>query len=483
MLQAIARTFLAIEVGKRRLSRNESGSIATFMVVVPVIAGMVALGVETGQFYRVKRQMQGAADAAAISGSIDKLAGKTSAVIATEAKYEAQRNGFTDGTGGVVVTVNSPPTSGSNAGTTGAVEVIITKTQRFSIGGVLYSWLGIADSGFTMKARSVAAQGSYSSTTTSYEACLVALTTAAEQGVSLTSFNNFNSDCTIASNSTATGSGSNASITMSSFNNATLNSVWTRGSFSASSYNHIYYTNPSAPLTNRTTSVSDPYAGLAAPSPGTCTYTNFTPPSGNNITINPGTYCGGLSLTNKSNVYFTPGTYYIANGDLYISSDNNISCPTCTSGAGTTFVITQTTGNNSDIGGVRITSDNNVTLTAPSSTVAAASPATYPFGGVLFYQDRNVATGTMTSTSKIFTISSLNNATLSGAIYFPNNRIDIASVNNFGGNSTNGCTVWIGRYIKFSSFNNNYKAGCASLGTTPAGVTTTTTTNIAKVVE
>ena len=78
----------------------------------------------------------------------------------------------------------------------------------------------------------------------------------------------------------------------------------------------------------------------------------------------------------------------------------------------------------------------------------------------------------MTSTTKIFTVASLNNATLSGAVYFPQNRIDISSINNIGGN----CTIWIGRYIKFASYNNNYKSGCATYGTTPAGVSTTTTT-------
>jgi hypothetical protein len=86
-----------------------------------------------------------------------------------------------------------------------------------------------------------------------------------------------------------------------------------------------------------------------------------------------------------------------------------------------------------------------------------------------------VPNGTMSSTSKIFTISSLNTVTLTGAIYFPNNRIDISSINN-SGSTTNGCTVWIGRYIKFSSYNNNYVNGCAAIGVTPPGVITTTTT-------
>jgi hypothetical protein len=189
------------------------------------------------------------------------------------------------------------------------------------------------------------------------------------------------------------------------------------------------------------------------------------------LTVSPGTYCGGMTISSISNVYFTPGIYYVANGDLYITSVNNVTCPTCTTNNGVSIVLTQTTGNNSDIGGVRISSDNNISLNAPSAS--QTSPPLY--AGVLFYQDRRATTGTMSSTSKIFTISSLNTVTLTGAIYFPSNRIDISSINN-SGSSTNGCTVWIGRYIKFSSYNNNYVAGCAAIGVTPPGITTTTTT-------
>jgi selenophosphate synthase len=65
---------------------------------------------------------------------------------------------------------------------------------------------------------------------------------------------------------------------------------------------------------------------------------------------------------------------------------------------------------------------------------------------------------------------------LSGAVYFPQNRIDISTINNIGGSPTTGCTIWIGRYIKFSSYNNNYKGGCEIYHTKPAGITTTTTT-------
>jgi Flp pilus assembly protein TadG len=459
MMRRASRAFRSVRLLLWRLRRDEHGSVMAFLVVVPVLVGTVAIGVETGQLYRTKRQMQGAADAAALAGSVDRLAGKNTATITATAQYEAQRNGLQNGVNGVVVAVNAPPTSGSNTSTTGAVEVIVTKSQSFSLGAVFSKWLGASSDSFTMRARSVAAQGS--SPTGSAEGCMVALTTAAEQGVSFTSFNNFNSDCTIVSNGTATGANSSASVYMGSFNNATVRSVWTRGSF----YETNNFTATIPPKTEQTSTVADPYASLPTPSVGACSYNNFSASSVSSATLVPGTYCGGLTVSSVSNVYFTPGIYYVANGDLYVTSVSNISCPTCTSDNGVAIVLTQTTGNNADIGGVRITSDNNITLNAGKTNTGA-------YTGVLFYQDRRATVGTMTSTAKIFTISTLNTVTLNGAIYFPNNRIDISNVHN-AGSGANGCTIWIGRYIKFSSYNNNYMGGCATYGTTPAMVPTT----------
>jgi hypothetical protein len=434
--------------------------------------------VETGELYRVKHQMQGAADDAALAYAYDVIKGKATSAASSDALYEAQRNGFTNGTNAVTVTVNTPPTQGSNISTPNAVEVVVTKTQSLSFASLLNK----SSSGYALTARSVAipvttttmttttttTDTTTTTTSTSSVGCMVALTPNNEQGISLSSFNNYTGDCALISNAAATGTAADtASIGISSFNNFTLSGdgmIWSRGSLFAGSYNHF---TPNATKTNQTSTIVDPYSGLGAPSPGTCTYTNYVEPSGNNLTLLPGTYCGGLSVTNKSNVYFTAGTYYVSNGDLIIRSDNNVSCSNCTNGAGTTFVLTQTTGNNTDIGGVSITSENNVTLNAPNSGI---------YQGVLFYQDSRVAKGTMASTSKIFTLSSLNNATLSGAVYFPNNVINISSINNIGGTASTGCTIWVGRYVKFSSYNNNFKGGCSTYGTTPVGIQTTTTT-------
>lgn len=477
MMRIASRAARSARSAWDRLRRDESGSVITILATLPVLAGAVAVGVETGELYRVKRQMQVSADAASLSASVDLMNGKTMTQATATGQYEAQRNGFSNGVNGVTVTV-AAPTSGSYAGTTNAVQVTIQKSMGFSLGSAL---LNGSLSNFTISASAVGAPGSTTVTNTttttasSGEGCMIALTPNNEQGISINNFNNFSSDCTVMSNGTATGTGGSASIWIGGKNNGSFNasmySVWTRGSFDYAQPSSVTLT--VAARTNQTGTVYDSYANLPTPSPGACNYTNYASPGGN-VTLYPGTYCGGLNVTNSTNVYFKPGTYYIANGDLVIQSDNNVSCPDCvvnSSGTttGTTFVLTQTSGNNSDIGGVNISSMNNVTLNAPYS-------GTYP--GILFYQDRRVTAGTMTSSSKIFTVASLNNATLSGAIYFPQNRIDISSINNFGsGGASTACTVWVGRYLKFSSFNNNYKGGCKTYYNTDVpGVTTTSTT-------
>src|SRR6266851_1560483 len=302
MMRGALRIVRSARATWQRLGRNRSGSVVSFLVVIPVLMGAAAVGIETGQLYRTKRQMQGAADAAALAGSVDRTAGKSLTTITSTARYEAQRNGFQNGVGSIAVTVNAPPTSGPNIATAGAVEVIITKPQSFSLGAVLTSWLGGTSGSFTMSTRSVAAQKS----SPSAEGCMVALTNANEQGVSFTSFTHFNADCTIISNGSSTATGSTASIYLASFTSASLKTIWTRGRFVADVPGNVSLTN--AAQENQTTVAVDPYASLPTPAPGACPATPpYTPPSTGDASPTPGVYCGGLTLTNRTNVNFSPG--------------------------------------------------------------------------------------------------------------------------------------------------------------------------------
>jgi Flp pilus assembly protein TadG len=485
MMQIALRRLRGVRSRWHQFYRDEKGSIVGFVAMLPILIGVAAIGIETGQLYRVKRQMQGAADAAALAAAIDKAAGKSSDVVLATARYEAFRNGFTDGENNVTVTA-AAPTSGSHMSMSGAIKVEITKQVKFSIGAFFVNRAGGTNNPFNIRSTAVAAIGSYSSSSGGADGCLIALTRNPELGISFTGFSSFTSDCTVATNASATGSGSAASINMSGFSRATVKQLWARGTITATG--SVTYTDPDGgPAPSQTTYIGDPYAAIGPvnlPPTTHCDETNYV--RGNTFTVTVSidptigykVFCGGLTVRSASIVNFSPGIYYIAGGDLYLSSVSTVSCPTCTADNGITFVLTQlgidTTDNG--IGGVMITSDSTISFNAGKTNNGR-------FNGILFYQDPRATVGTMTSTSKIFTVSSLSNATLSGAIYFPNNRIDISSISNFGGTPSTGCTVWLGRYLKFQSFSRTYKAGCDNYGTIPPTVTITRTVSKARVFE
>ncbi len=153
--------------------------------------------------------------------------------------------------------------------------------------------------------------------------------------------------------------------------------------------------------------VSDPFAGLADPTPGPCDYNSHN----GSGTLSPGVYCGGLSASG-SDLTFEPGTYYIVDGNLNISSINNVTCNCAASGSGVTFVLTGTTP--ADIGTSNFSSINNVSLRSPSD-------AAYDYPGMLIYVDRDSPYATSQ-------FSSIDNVTLNGTIYAPSQKVNFSSI-------------------------------------------------------
>src|SRR5260370_7144355 len=110
MVRGASYIFQSARATWRRLGRDRSGSVISFLVVIPVLMGAAAVGIETGQLYRTKRQMQGAADAAALAGSVDRTAGKTTPTIPSPPPYEAQPNRLPNPPASTALTVNAHPT-------------------------------------------------------------------------------------------------------------------------------------------------------------------------------------------------------------------------------------------------------------------------------------------------------------------------------------------------------------------------------------
>src|ERR1700722_19670100 len=96
-----------------RIRKDESGqAIVLVAVSMAALIGFLALAVDVGGLFRDKRNLQIAADGAAMAAALDYLyyGSTTSAQAAGQAAATA--NGVTNGTGGAVVTVNGPPLNG-----------------------------------------------------------------------------------------------------------------------------------------------------------------------------------------------------------------------------------------------------------------------------------------------------------------------------------------------------------------------------------
>ncbi len=111
-----------------RSSKACRGSVLlTTVLLLPLFLGILGLAVDLGYCFYVRRQMYRAADAAAIGGTDELRLGDQAGVVAA-GKNDAAANGFTDGANGVVVTINSPPSTASYTKDSTAVEAVISQS-------------------------------------------------------------------------------------------------------------------------------------------------------------------------------------------------------------------------------------------------------------------------------------------------------------------------------------------------------------------
>jgi hypothetical protein len=184
---------------------------------------------------------------------------------------------------------------------------------------------------------------------------------------------------------------------------------------------------------------SDPYASASYPSFSGCDHHNFS--SKATETIDPGVYCGGMSLNAGANVTLNPGTYYLDQGSLSINGGATLS------GTGVTIVFTSSSGSN--YATASINGGATINLTAPTTGATA---------GIVFFGDRNMPVGSS------FKFEGGTSQVLGGALYLPKGAVGFA-----GGSGTgNACTQLIADTITFTG-NSNFAVNCAGYGTKPLG--------------
>ena len=127
------------------ISESSKGFVAITMAFsLLALCAFVGLAVDLGYFRYIKRDMQNAADAAAIGAAMAIANSESGEALG---RADSARNGYTHGADGIVVSVNNPPAGGSFAGNNGYVQAVITQPQpTFFMGVVSFNSVDIAAS-------------------------------------------------------------------------------------------------------------------------------------------------------------------------------------------------------------------------------------------------------------------------------------------------------------------------------------------------
>ena len=161
----------------------------------------------------------------------------------------------------------------------------------------------------------------------------------------------------------------------------------------------------------------DPFSSMTVSS-GACTFNNFR--GSKTVTLTPGVYCGGITLTGGAQVEVTPGIYVIRDGRFVMSGGGTMH------GDGVTFVIEGASTVNLSGGG-------NYWLRAPK---------TGPTASFIFFQKANASPG------QTAVMSGGGDLYYEGIIYFPTQNVRVSG----GGSTTTTSpfTAYIGNTFNYS---------------------------------
>lgn len=387
----------------RRLARSDDGATTIYIALtLMVFVGSAGLAVDVASWYRMKRMMQTAVDAAAYAGALDLARQGLAATpdvssILAAANDAAGRNGTT-----VSVTINHPPASGPHAGDLQSVEVVVSEPAPMFFAGAFLTTPP------RVSARAVAKA-------VVADACVYALNPVEEGALTITGATTVDLTCGVVVNS----ADDDAALDQDGSSCLSATAITIAGGYEGSCIT------PEPEVFSP--QYGDPLLALEAPAAGGCDHTDAKATGGNPNKdfdgdgdgvneFSPGVYCGGIDLAGGV-VVFAPGLYVVDGGEFRVTGSATVS-NTENAAGGVTFYLT---GSGSDYATVRIASGADVTLT-PTRVGTYAD--------VLFFQDPAAPAG---NTNKFTGGASMD---LEGALYFPSAALEFA-----GGSSTAGSTL------------------------------------------
>ncbi|MGE5201077.1 MAG: pilus assembly protein TadG-related protein [Acidobacteriota bacterium] len=417
----------------RQLIEDRRGAtlIMVGLTIVPMI-GIAGLATEVGMWYFTRRSMQDTADSSAYSAAVARFHGVSKDIYTAEARSVAGKFGYVNGTGGVTVTVNNPPTLGNYKTDSNAIEVIISEPQTAAVSGLFLA------SAPTITARAVALAG------TPGNGCVLALDGASVDDI----FNNGNVNIQLKGCDIYDNSPNASALTVVGTASISANGAYIVGNYTTSGGGQFTTTPVSSggdgTNVNWSSPIADPYAGYLSSftSPSNCDYNNQRYQGHANVATSSFTsgqvFCGGINITGNSAVNFPAGVFYINGGSLSVAGGSTLNAT-----AGTTFVLT----------------GNASVSFAGGANINVVGSASGPFPGTAFAADTP-------STAGNSSFQGGDTMNITGAVYFPHNSITWA-----GGSNVNGtpCVQLIAQTIDFKG-NATFGTNCAGYGFPTAGI-------------
>lgn len=408
----------------KQLSNDRRGNaIVLTAAALPLLIGSAGLATDTIQWTVWKRQIQRAADGAALAGVRGLVAGQTPVASCAPNSSVGRdleiNNHVLLGNDNTSCTAENSPSNGPWSGDPNAVRVTLSVQRQLGFSSMFLSTPPTITAQATA---TVVATGEY---------CVISLEETNATGLTYQGNATVDMGCGMATNSrgtsavSATGSAVVTATPIAAVGGIPDSSVFAEGTVIQP------YSSPQ----------NDPFADIDPPTDfpaGNCP--NFR--VGSNETksalienvdykaMTGGYYCMG-DMTLNGNVVLAPGVYVLDGGSLSIGSQANVTCTGCT------FVFTSRTAetNPQSIGGIK-----NIN---GGATIAMTAPLTGTYAGILMYQDRRAPIQSGNQSNQINGNSS---STYEGAFYFPSQRI------LFNGTSgmTTACVQVVGRQVAFS---------------------------------
>jgi Flp pilus assembly protein TadG len=434
--------------------QKETGqSLLIVALGLTVLIGALGLGVDMGFYRYEKRQLQTAADSAALAGA--QAYGKGTAYVNPAANQALNSNGY-GSSSGTAIAINNPPTCTTSApcnlpaadpnnGLPNFVEVVLTKNEPTFFSKIF----GVTSVPLTARAEAEANQN-----------CIYTLNQSGT-GIAI-GFAFVTTDCGVVDES----SGNSAMTCTIGFLNAP--SIEIVGKFSSllcfnlapprtgitlpsKPYDPMFYLQSSEPVVTPCGATLGGNVWAGAPGPGALTINAANSPA----TLESGVYCGGISLQAGANVTFgNPGSPGSPTTIVMTGAANGLNFGPATN------VTTQSGG---------VTFYNNtgpINFTFTSVTFGAINlfaSTSGPLKGVLFFQPP-----TNTSASTVF--GSFNfNQHINGGYYMPGASLTYAfdfvtdSANSYSPIVVYSLNFFLSGFTSVSAFTKHAPTGLSPL--------------------